>query len=148
MRDEHRSPIDVFALLLRDDQMLLTRRAGDIPGTGEWALPSGRLEAGEHVVAAMQRELTEELGVVASARDIECFGVCHGRPPDGDARMGFGFLISRWTGEPEIREPDKCSELAWWPVDGLPEPTMRYTQMILELFRGNDILALRGWPGA
>ena len=69
MKAEHRSPVDVFALLLREGQVLLTRRAGGIPGAGQWALPSGRLEAGEHVVTAVCRELAEELGLLVVAQD-------------------------------------------------------------------------------
>ncbi len=146
MTVDHRSPVDVFAVLRQDDQVLLTRRAGDIPGTGQWALPSGRLEAGEDVVSAVRRELAEELGIAVLEQDVTCFGVSHARPPDGHARLGLGFAISNWSGELRIREPEKCSQLQWHALVDLPEPTMGYTRIVLDLYRGTPVLVVRGWP--
>lgn len=44
--------------------VLLTRRTATLRGhPGQWALPGGRLDAGESTVAAARRELGEELGL-------------------------------------------------------------------------------------
>ena len=45
-------------------QVLITRRAPRLrTHSGQWALPGGRVDAGESVVAAARRELAEELGL-------------------------------------------------------------------------------------
>ena len=45
-------------------QVLITRRASKLrTHAGQWALPGGRVDAGESVVAAARRELAEELGL-------------------------------------------------------------------------------------
>jgi 8-oxo-dGTP pyrophosphatase MutT (NUDIX family) len=45
-------------------QVLITRRAPKLrTHSGQWALPGGRVDAGEAVVAAARRELAEELGL-------------------------------------------------------------------------------------
>lgn len=145
MSGPHRSPVDVLVLLLREDQVLLMQRAGDAYGAGLWAVPSGKLEAGENVVAAVCREVVEELGVVVLPQDVEWFGVTQVRPPDGDARVGFAFRVSRWSGQPHNREPQLCSALQWWPLSSLPDPMMAYTLEVLRLHTAGEQFSVRGW---
>ena len=51
----------VTAVVRRDDEVLLTRRADN----GQWALVSGILEPGEQPAIGLAREIEEETGVVA-----------------------------------------------------------------------------------
>jgi 8-oxo-dGTP pyrophosphatase MutT (NUDIX family) len=53
------------------DVLLITRRAPGLRAhAGQWALPGGRRDPGESVVAAALRELGEETGVHASPSDV------------------------------------------------------------------------------
>ena len=47
-------------------QLLLIRR-GNEPGRGLWSVPGGRVEAGESVAAAVEREVREETGLAVRA---------------------------------------------------------------------------------
>ena len=49
----------VSAAIFRDGRLLLVRRAG-APSMGLWTLPGGRVEVGETLVEAIQREVMEE----------------------------------------------------------------------------------------
>jgi len=147
VRQEHRTPVDSLVLVERGGLLLLTRRSGGIYGSGCWAIPSGRVEPDEDVVTATVRELNEELGIHVDEDDVTFVGVTHARPPDREARIGFGFLVSRWHGEPTIREPDKCADLLWRRPDDLPDPTMPYTREIIRLYVQGERFSRPGWGG-
>ncbi|HTX29303.1 MAG TPA: CoA pyrophosphatase [Streptosporangiaceae bacterium] len=60
-------------ILQQDDVpcLLITRRAAGLRNhAGQWALPGGSRDPGESVEEAALRELREETGVVAAARDV------------------------------------------------------------------------------
>ena len=57
----------VCAVLRRaDGRILLARRAPGQHLEGHWELPGGKVELGESLESALQRELFEELGLVVS----------------------------------------------------------------------------------
>ena len=145
MPEPHRSPVDVLILLIRDGRILLTERAGEIYLAGHWAIPGGKVDAGEDVVAAAAREVAEEVGLTISPDRFQFIGVTHHRPPNGDARVGFGFAVTDITDEPRNIEPDKCAQLAWFPPDQLPDPTMAYTIEIVRLYLDKEPFSLHGW---
>ena len=67
-----RRPAAVALVLLPDDQgracFLLTRRAKTLRAhAGQWALPGGRIDAGESAERAVRRELEEEVGLALEA---------------------------------------------------------------------------------
>lgn len=149
MAEPHRFPVDVLIIVVRDDgQILLTERAGGIYLAGHWAIPGGKVDsAGEPVVTAAVRELAEEVGLHVKPHQLQFVGVTHHRPPHGDSRIGFGFVVTDWTGEPTNAEPDKCAQLAWFAPGGLPSPTMDYTAEIVRLYREKEQFSQHGWTG-
>jgi 8-oxo-dGTP diphosphatase len=138
--------VDVLILARRGGEILLTERAGSIYMAGYWAVPGGKVEPGENVAAAAARELSEEVGIDLDESAMRFVGVTHHRPPHGDARVGFAFLVDVPDGvEPVNREPDKCSTLAWAAPDVLPEKTMPYTREAVRLHLDTQPFSLHGW---
>ncbi|MFK3980575.1 NUDIX domain-containing protein [Micromonospora sp. NPDC050397] len=142
----HRFPVDVLILLQRPDgDILLTERAGGIYLSGHWSVPGGKVDDGEPVTLAAIREVAEETGITLLPRHLTFIGVTHHLPPHRDSRIGFAFLATGWEGEPRNIEPEKCSQLAWYAPDSLPDPTMPYTQEVVRLYREKESFSLHGW---
>ncbi len=57
-----------LAVVVRDTQLLLVRR-NNRPNAGLWGFPGGKIELGETVMEAAIRELQEETGIEAEARE-------------------------------------------------------------------------------
>ncbi|MGI5271191.1 NUDIX hydrolase [Nonomuraea sp. CA-218870] len=140
-RDRFRAVVDVHVLLVRDGEVLLARRSGTGYADGLWHLPSGHLEAGESVTAAAAREAREEVGVRVDPADLAFAHVMH-RAPE---RVGLFFVAGTWAGEPYNAEPDKCSEIGWFPLDRLPEDMVGYPAEALRGIRGGEAFGLYGF---
>jgi len=52
----------VGAVVVHQGRLLVVRR-GQEPGRGLWSVPGGRVEAGESLAAACEREVREETGI-------------------------------------------------------------------------------------
>lgn len=52
----------VAAVLMRDGRVLLAQRAPPRHQAGRWELPGGKVDPGESLATALEREILEELG--------------------------------------------------------------------------------------
>jgi 8-oxo-dGTP pyrophosphatase MutT (NUDIX family) len=129
--------------LLTDGQVLFGCRQNTGYEDGAYHLPSGHLEAGESVVAALIREAKEEIGITIRPEAVEFAHVMHNASSGG--RAAFFFVVRTWDGEPENREPDKCSGLAWFPLDALPAHMIPYCRTALEHIAASQPFSTYGW---
>ena len=53
----------VAAIIRRNGRILITQRRDNVHLAGMWEFPGGKVEAGESLEAALQREILEELGM-------------------------------------------------------------------------------------
>jgi 8-oxo-dGTP diphosphatase len=112
-RDEptdDRPPVEVAVGILQrasDAAVLLARRPDGKPYAGWWEFPGGKLEAGESVDEALERELHEELGIRITACSV--FDAIEFSYPHARVRLHFR-LVTDWSGEPRAREGQS---LAW-----------------------------------
>ncbi|MNC63406.1 NUDIX domain protein [compost metagenome] len=94
---------------------------------------AGHLDGGEEVWQAAAREAFEEAGVIIRQGDVETVGVMHRL--SNDERVDFFVHVKAWEGELVNREPDKCDELAWFPLDQLPANTIPYVARAISNYR-------------
>ena len=86
---------------------------------GLWEFPGGSVEMGERLVDALKREIREEYGVeieVGELLDV----VDHILPTEDQHWVSPTFICRLASGEPTIREPEKCAEIGWFAPDQVP----------------------------
>jgi 8-oxo-dGTP diphosphatase len=137
-----------YVLLTRESrgrrQVLLQLRRGTGYMDGHWAAAAaGHIEQGESVFDAAAREAAEELGV----HDLELtpLTAMHrtGRTGDPiDERVDFFLMATSWSGEPSIIEPEKCADLRWFDLDGLPSPVVPHELVVMEALREGALPAV------
>ena len=109
----------VSCAVMRGGRLLMVRRRHP-PNAGRLALPGGKVEAGEPLAVAAERELREETGVRARAVEpLTAFDVIE-RERDGQLRFHFVVVVMRmaWeAGEPVAG--DDASEARWMDREAL-----------------------------
>ncbi|MFI2781874.1 trifunctional class I SAM-dependent methyltransferase/NUDIX hydrolase/VOC family protein [Streptomyces sp. ALB3] len=135
----HREVVDVHLVLRRGPDVLLARRAGTGYADGLLHVPSGHAEDGEDVRAAVIRETAEEIGVELDPDELRVALVMQHRGPGGNPRMGWFFEADHDPARPPRNaEPDKCSELGWFPLDALPDDMVAYCRAGLDGYRAEQ----------
>jgi 8-oxo-dGTP diphosphatase len=123
----------VHLFLLKDEKILLLRRYNTGYEDGNYSVPAGHLEGGETVKAAMIREAREEIGVEIALDDLKVVGVMHRL--SNDERVDFFLMATNWQGEIENCEPQRCDQLDWFPLEGLPENLIPYVHQAIGNYR-------------
>ncbi|MFD5099643.1 methyltransferase domain-containing protein [Streptomyces albidochromogenes] len=138
-RPRHTEVVDVHLILRRGDEVLLSRRSGTGYADGLLHAPSGHVEDGEDVRAALIREAAEEIGVVLSPDDLRVALVMQHRGPRGNPRTGWFFAAECGPDlAPYNREPGKCSGLGWYPLHALPADMVAYCRAGLDAYRAGE----------
>ena len=133
----------VHVFVMRDAQVLLSRRVNTGYEDGNYSVIAGHLDSGEDVNAAAIREAQEEAGIHVASADIEVVGVMHRKADDG--RIDFFVVAHAWFGEIVNREPHKCDDLSWFTLDQLPENVIPYVRRALENYRTGVWFDSFGW---
>lgn len=139
-----RAIVAVHLLLVRDGQLLLLRRFATGYEDGNYSVPAGHLDGGEPVTSAAIREAWEEVGVAIARQDLRVALVMHRRAEE--ERIDVFLEAERLHGEPHNREPHKCDELRWCPIDALPENVVPYVGHAIACVRQGTTFDEYGWP--
>lgn len=111
--------VAVGAIVFRNNRVLLVRR-GQAPSQDLWAIPGGRVELGETLQEAAEREILEETGVTIRALDpVYTFDYIE---RDGSARPRFHYVIVDLQADyvrGETRAGDDAAEVRWVAAEDL-----------------------------
>ena len=115
--------VAAYGLLLQDDAILLCRISPQLPAyAGQWTLPGGGLEFGEHPETAMVREVQEETGLTVRKGELATVDSIQ---VDVDEQAFHSIRVlyhADILGGELTNELDGTTDKAqWWPLVALPE---------------------------
>ena len=144
-----RRRLAVYAVVVRDDSVLLAQLSSRTGWPGTWTLPGGGIDHGEDPRAALQREVMEETAQVATlGRVLDVDSVHHvGRGPSGDVedyqavRLLFEATVPLAAPPPQVLEVDgSTAAVAWHPLADVTAGRVTTTPVVR---RGLAALAAR-----
>jgi 8-oxo-dGTP diphosphatase len=118
--------VAVGVLIRPDGDFLLTSRPVGKVYAGYWEFPGGKLEPGETVTQALQRELHEELGIVVGAALPWKVKVVD--YPHALVRLNF-CKVFNWSGDLQMRE---AQSFAWQRLPVQVTPVLPGTVPVLQ----------------
>lgn len=125
--------LGVGLAILRDGKLLLCKRM-KAPEAGHWNIVGGKVDHMERAEIAARREAEEETGLAIGA--IRYLGMTEQLiEADRQHWISLLYVTEDTTGEPQLTEPDKLSEIGWFDLDHLPQPLSVFTQTILTYLR-------------
>ena len=137
-----RQRVAAYAVILRDDRVLLSRLAPYLAPTERWTLPGGGIEFGEHPRDAVVREVYEETGLHAHVGEHAWIdsALITGRTAEASRepdRHAVRIVYDGWVGadapEPRVVETDGSTvDARWHPLDDVLSGRVPVVQMVLD----------------
>lgn len=103
-----RLPIVGVGVMVRNGDRFLLVRRGKEPRMGEWAVPGGKVEWGESLTAAAEREVAEETGLTVSIGEVLWVGEAVG-PDHHFVLVDFSAEVVAGTAVAD----DDAAEVRW-----------------------------------
>lgn len=106
----------VDSLVIKDNQILLVKRAQNLVEGGKWAIPGGFVERGDTVEKTVLKEILEETGY--QGKIIKFIGFRDNPNREDRQNISFVYLVQPLE---KISEPDEeTDEARWFDLDKLP----------------------------
>ena len=124
-----RPKVGVGVIIIKDSKVVLLQRK-NAHGEGTWCFPGGHLEPRESWEDCAKREVLEETGM--NIKNIRFAGVTNDIFEEEGKHYITIFMLSDWeSGEAEITEPEKCTDIEWFDWNNFPQPLFIPTQNLL-----------------
>ena len=123
----------VGGVVVDGGRVLLVKRANP-PSQGQWAIPGGRVELGESLAQAVERELFEETGLRVRCGELLTHLEVIDR--DGQGQIRFHYLILDFWAEQvsgTLRTGDDVLEAGWFSRKDLEQEDVSSTTRDLML---------------
>jgi mutator protein MutT len=110
----------VTGALVREGRVLLVHRSPTRQAYPDvWDLPGGHIEPGESELAALARELREELGVEIDTGSVSHLCRLEAGRAEESLRLS-AWLVGDWQGTPINAAPDEHDDVRWFRQEELP----------------------------
>lgn len=141
-----RQRVAAYAVILREEQILLSRLAAHLTSDELWTLPGGGIEHGEDPREAVVREIFEETGLDAQVGELAQVYSLHqpnawrqGRRVDAfSLRIVYDGWVPVDAPEPHVVEVDgSTADAAWHPLDRVLDGTVPTVSLVPEALAGH-----------
>lgn len=110
-----------LGVLIRYQGRVLLGKRKNAHGEGAWCAPGGHLEYGESFEECAHREIEEETGLkVKNLKFATCTNDIFLK--ENKHYVTIIMVADLESGEPEVKEPEKCERWEWFDWEDLPEP--------------------------
>ena len=130
MNTQTRPRVGLGVLVLKEGKVLVGKRIG-AHGANTWQPPGGHLEMNETWEQCARREVKEETGM--EIEKIEFVQATNDIMNSEGKHYITIFVKAQWkSGEPEVREPEKCLGWEWAEWNAVPSPQfLPFRQLIM-----------------
>lgn len=133
----------VYMFFVKNNKMFLLRRKNTGWEDGKYGVPAGHLEPNETVLQAAIRETKEEAGIDIDKDDLQLVHTMHRK--DNANYIDLFFNVKKWHQEPFLAETDKADDAKWFPIDKLPQNTLKHQKIAFENHQKNILFSEFGF---
>jgi ADP-ribose pyrophosphatase YjhB (NUDIX family) len=122
-------------ILNNEGKVLIGKRKGFVP---KYSIPGGNLEPGETFEAGSMREIKEETNL--DVKEVTVIGVTNNLETfkeTGKHYISIVSLVTDFSGDPQLMEPEKCEEWIWCDPKDLPQPHFDASSLAIDLYLQN-----------
>lgn len=114
--------VGVALFVVRDGKFIFQKRLGS-HGAGTWSTPGGHVAFGEDPIDTCKRETLEETGCIVD--DVRFVAMTNDYFKENSKHYITLWYVGRWVkNEPQIMEPNKCTEQRWVTFNTMPTPAL------------------------
>lgn len=110
--------VTLDALIIRDNKILLEKRAPHLSNPGKFCLPGGYLNRDETASSGVQREVKEETGYEPLKAELLWVNDNPNRAQEDRQNVSLVFLVQ--VGEKNGESDHEVSEVSWFDLGNLP----------------------------
>lgn len=145
MKYDTQTPFIAAYLIFRKDKKVAFVLRQNTPWMNDhYALPAGKVEKKEGLMACALREAKEETGAIVKAENLKPVLTVHRHNDDSDW-IDVVFEVTKWEGELYNAEPEVHAELKWFDVNDLPANVVPNSRFMIEQVAAGKTYAELGW---
>ena len=139
-KQRHKITPASYLILIKDSKILLLRRFNTGYEDGKYSMVAGHVDKGETFTECIIREAEEEAGIILKPENLKVVHVMNldssqGVENEENERADILFMAENWNGKIENKEPNKCDDLSWFPLDNIPNNTIDHVRFAIENYK-------------